>query len=126
MSIIKTIKLNPTCIAKIKEISPARKFALTSPLFYEGQVPIVAYLILEGSIVLFKNKKIKTIVKPGYLIGLNEVMNNAPSKMSAEVKADSTLCYLDKSTLMEIINLEKSELSKLFLKTTEIPQSDGA
>jgi CRP-like cAMP-binding protein len=120
MQIIKSIKLNPSTIAKIREFSPVRKFSVTSPLFYEGQVPIVAYLVIAGRISLFKNKKVKNIVKEGNLIGVNELMTNSPSKMNAEVSADSSLCFLDKSTMLEIMNFEKSELSNLFLKMTEI------
>lgn len=101
MPIQQSIKLNPEDIALIKELSPMRKFDLTSPLFYEGQVPIVAYLLVDGSIVLFKKKKIKNILKAGSLVGLNELLSNSPSKLSAQVSADSILCFLDKSTMLE-------------------------
>jgi CRP-like cAMP-binding protein len=115
-----TTKLNPAFIAKIKEISDVRKFSLACPLFYEGQIPIVAYLVLEGSIVLSKKKKVKNIIKPGHLVGLNHLMAHTPSKMDAEVAAESTLCFLDKSTAFEIINLDNSELSKLLSKIANI------
>ena len=97
-----------------------RKFSLSSTLFYEGQVPIVAYLVIDGSVALLKKKKIKNIIKAGSLIGVNELMTNSPSKMSAEVAADTTLCFLDKSTMLEIMNYEKSELSKLLSETAEM------
>lgn len=116
MSIIKTIKLSPAFIEKIKEICPVKKFSLTSPLFYEGQTPVVAYLVVEGSVVLFKKKKVKNVVKPGSLIGLKELVTNSPSRMTAEVSAESTLCFLDKSTMLEVMNLENSELPNLFIK----------
>lgn len=99
------IKLNPEEIALIKELSPLRKFDLKSPLFYEGQVPIVAYLLIDGSIVLLKKKKIKNILKAGSLIGLNELLSNSPSKLTAQVSADSVLCFLDKSTMLEFPDL---------------------
>ncbi|RPJ73835.1 MAG: cyclic nucleotide-binding domain-containing protein [Alphaproteobacteria bacterium] len=120
MSVTKTIKLDSALISKIEKFSPARKFSSGSPLFYEGQVPIVAYLVLSGSVVISKNKKIKTIVKEGNIIGLNELMSHSPSKFSAQVSPESTLCFLDKSTMLEIINLEKSELSIFFAQLTEL------
>jgi CRP-like cAMP-binding protein len=112
MSTINSIKLESDIIAEIKKLSPQKKFSIGSPLFYEGQIPIVAYLLLEGGIHLLKNKKIKKILKPGSLIGLNELMSNSPAKLSALVQAESTLCFLDKSTILEII-LEDSTLADI-------------
>lgn len=120
MSVSKTIKLDPKLVSEIKEFSPVRKFSATSPLFYEGQVPIVAYLIISGSVVLSKNKKVRSIIKEGNIIGLNELMTHSPSKLSAEVSPESTLCFLDRSTMLEIINHEKSELSHFFARLTEL------
>lgn len=61
-----------------------------------------------------KNKKIKKILKPGSLIGLSEMMTNAPSKLTAQVQAETTLCFLDKSTVKEIIHHEEdSDLTRL-------------
>lgn len=120
MSVTKTIKLDSSLINKIVEFSPARKFTSASPLFYEGQVPIVAYLVLSGSVVISKNKKIKTIVKEGNIIGLNELLKHSPSKYSAQASPESSLCFLDKSTMLEIINHGKSELSNFFTELTEL------
>ncbi len=119
MSVTKTIKLDPKLVSEIIKFSPVRKFSTLSPLFYEGQVPIVAYLIISGSVVLSKNKKVRSVVNEGHIIGLNELMSHSPSKLCAEVSPDSTLCFLDKSTMLEIINHEKSELSKFFARLTE-------
>lgn len=114
MSKINPIKLENDLISEIKKLSFQKRFTSTAPLFYEGQVPIVAYLILEGCVQLMKNKKIKKILKPGSLIGLPEMMGNAPSKLTAQVQADTTLCFLDKSTIKEIIHhAEDSDLSRL-------------
>jgi CRP-like cAMP-binding protein len=110
------IILEMTAITEIKKISTSKKFTINSPLFYEGQIPVVAYLVLNGCIQMLKNNKIKKILKPGSLIGLNELMTNSPSSLSAEVKAESTLCFLDKSTILEIIEEESSLLAVLFKK----------
>ena len=83
MNIRESIKVELSDISDIKKVSPPKKFTISSPLFYEGQVPIVAYLLIEGCIQLLKNKKIKKIIKPGSLIGLDELMTNSPAKLSA-------------------------------------------
>lgn len=110
------IILEKADITEVKKISPPKKFFINSPLFYEGQVPVVAYLLLNGCIQLLKNNKVKKVLKPGSLIGLNELMTNSPSKLGAEVKAESTLCFLDKSTILEVIEEENSALADLFKK----------
>lgn len=119
MPIKKTIKVAPAFIDKIKEISPSRKYTHNSPLFYEGQIPIVAYLVIDGSVILSKKKKTKNIIHSGHLIGLNELMNHSPSKLNAEVSAESTLCFLDKSTMQELLKMENSDLPGMLLKMTE-------
>ncbi len=114
MSKINSIKLESEHIADIKKVSQQAKFSTNSSLFYEGQIPTAAYLLLEGRIQFLKNKKIKQILKPGSLIGLNELMTNYPVEFEAIIKAESTICFLDKSTILEIIKDEESLLSMLF------------
>ena len=111
-----SIKLENSDITEIKKLSVPTKFSINAPLFYEGQIPIVAYLLLEGCIQLIKNKKIKQNLRPGSLIGLNELMTNSPAKLSAQIKAESTVCFLDKSTILEVLSDENSTLADLFKK----------
>ena len=108
------IKLDYNDIVEIKRISPPKKFSINAPLFYEGQIPVVAYLLLDGCIQLVKNKKVKKTIRPGCIIGLNELMNNSPAKLSALVQAESTICFLDKSTIQEILHNEHEMLAQIF------------
>lgn len=110
------IKLEADFIEEIKKISHQKKFSTQSPLFYEGQIPVVAYLVIDGCVQLLKNKKVKKILKPGSLIGLNELMTHSPAKLSAHAMPDSTLCFLDKSTIKEITSDEGSPLAKFFME----------
>ena len=114
MSKTEAIKLEDHSVMEIKKISSQKKYSVQSPLFYEGQIPIVAYLIIDGGIQLIKNKKIKKTLKPGSLIGLSELMTNSPSKLSALVQPESTLCFLDKSTIKEIILEDCTTLAQIF------------
>jgi CRP-like cAMP-binding protein len=103
MKWIKHIHLSETLIDKLKKTSSTIKtFSLKSHLYYEGQTPIVAYLILKGSIQLSRNKKICNTLRPGTLLGIEEVIEKKSSDVSAEVLGNSTLCFLDRSTLLEI------------------------
>lgn len=119
----KLIQLDREQIEKITKLFQSKNFESQTSLFYEGQTPVVAFLIVEGSVNLVKNKKIKSTLHEGSLIGLKELMNNKPSHVSAEVTANTSLCYLDKSTIIEIIKNQKNELSSLFKSICELKAS---
>lgn len=113
MATLKTVKIENDLINQIKILSQEKKFFVDSHLFYEGQVPIVAYLVVKGCIELFKNKKVKFSLNEGCIVGVKELLNHTPSKLSARVQADSVLCFLDKSTLKEIIDNPQSHLRNI-------------
>jgi CRP-like cAMP-binding protein len=123
MVLKKLIKLDKEQIEKIKKISQSKLFVTSSPLFYEGQTPVVAFLIIEGSVNLTKNKKVKSTLRSGSLIGLKELMSNSPSSVSAEAAPHTSLCYLDKSTIFEIINNNENVLADLFKNICELQAS---
>ena len=114
MAHLKTYKLKSDQIEQIKLFSQEKKFQVETQLFYEGQIPIVAYLVVKGCIDLLKNKKIKITLCEGSIVGVNELLNHTPSKLSARVQADSILYFLDKSTLNEIIGTRNTHLSTIF------------
>ncbi|WP_081653476.1 Crp/Fnr family transcriptional regulator [Bacteriovorax sp. DB6_IX] len=86
-------------------------YTATSNLFYEGQVPVVAYLILSGNVHLMKSKKIKSTIGPGSLIGVKELMKNEAVEFSAMIMPETEVCFLSRSDIFEIID-ENSELSE--------------
>lgn len=123
MDLKKLIKLDKEHIEKIKAVSQSRSFPTSSPLFYEGQTPVVAFLVLEGTVNLTKNRKIKSSLRSGALIGLRELMSNSPSGVSAEALPHTSVCFIDKSTIIEIIKSNESDLSLLFQNICELKAS---
>jgi len=123
MDIKKLVKLDKSFIEEIQTIAPVKMFQANSPLFYEGQTPIVAYLIVDGVVNLTKNKKIKTTLRSGSLLGVKELMSNSPSSMSAEALAHTKVCFLDKSTIKEIIHTHTDELGEFFKRICELKAS---
>lgn len=114
MVLKKLIKIDKNQIDQIKNYTQVKVFNSSVPLFYEGQTPVVAILVLEGVVNLMKNKKVKSMARSGTLIGLTELLNNSISKVSAEAQPQTSVCFLDKSTIFEIIKNPESELSRLF------------
>ncbi|WP_127715883.1 cyclic nucleotide-binding domain-containing protein [Halobacteriovorax sp. HLS] len=110
------LKISKELITKIKKISSPHCYSTQSKLFYEGQTPIVAYLLLNGYIHLTKNNKIKGILDPGTLLGFKELMNNEAVDMDAEILPNTEVCFLDRSTILEILNHKEQddELQEFF------------
>lgn len=120
MKSLKHIEISSELIKKITAYFPSKKFKSQSHLFYEGQIPISGYLILNGSIQISQKKKLKKILQAGYLIGLAELINKKPITVSAEVFPNTEVCFLDKTTLLEIFKDKESELTTLFQHLTEM------
>lgn len=116
MEWIKQIKLTDGLIAQLRRLATIKTFDSKSPLFYEGQVPIVAYLILKGNIQLSKKKKVQNILRPGQILGLTEIMHRLPCEFSAEAQNNTTVCFIDSSTIKEIANGSHSDLAFLLEK----------
>lgn len=93
-------------LEKLELICTPREFHIATDLYYEGHTPVVAYLILDGKVNLTKRKKIKTIAERGVILGIKELMSHSPCEFGAKVQPNSKICFLDKSTIFEILNCD--------------------
>jgi CRP-like cAMP-binding protein len=116
MKKIHFVNLSEKAIKCLKKIATFKRYSEDSPLHYQGQIPIVAYLIVKGNILLLKNSEIYHKLTKGYIIGYRELCLNAPSMFTAEVLGNTELCYIDKSTLLEIKNSKNTEIHLLYLE----------
>jgi CRP-like cAMP-binding protein len=114
MKRIKHIELSSDLIKKITAYFPSKIFKSQSHLFYEGQVPISGFLILDGSIQISKKKKFKKILQAGSLLGLFELMHKMPIPISAEAFPNTEVCFIDKTTLLELDNQGENEIVDAF------------
>ena len=119
MKSLKHIELSSDLVKKITTYFPSKKFKSQAHLFYEGQIPISGYLILDGSIQVSHKKKFKKMLHAGYLLGLNELLNKKPIQLSAEAFPNTEVCFLDKTTLMEIFSGPENELVTFFKSILE-------
>jgi CRP-like cAMP-binding protein len=114
MKSLKHIELSRDLVNKITTYFPSKKFKTQSHLFYEGQIPISGYLIIDGSIQVSYKKKFKKMLNAGYLLGVNELLNKKPIQLSAEAFPNTEVCFIDKTTLLEIFQGADTELLTLF------------
>ena len=114
MKSLKQIELSSNLIEKITSYFPSKKFKSQSHLFYEGQIPISGYLILDGSIQVSYKKKFKKMLNTGYFLGVSELLNKRPIYLSAEAFPNTEVCFIDRTTLMEIFQGDDIEMLTLF------------
>lgn len=110
-SIVKNI--NDDVVERLRDLGEHITYSSASHLFYEGQTPVVAYLIVSGTINLIKNKRIKKSLGPKTLIGVKELMLSEYVDFSAIVSANSEVCFLSKSDIMEILGGEDELADKV-------------
>ncbi len=86
-------------------------YTVAADLFYEGQIPVVAYLVLDGHIHFLKGRTIKETITGGNLVGAKELMSNTHAIMSAQIMPKTQVCFLSKSDIHEILE-EENELAE--------------
>lgn len=118
--------MNTTDIAKISE-AELEEFLITHPSFiyqtaseiiYEGQIPLAGYLIVQGKVELFKNKRKVLELYSGHYFGVEALMNNIPFEYTVKIHPFSRVCILDKSTIKELLEIHSKRAAiPQFLKS---------
>ncbi len=103
------IEVSGEILERIKSISENHTYSVDSDLYYEGQTPIVAYLLFKGEVSLVKKRRKNIPVKPGSIFGLRELILHEKSVYGAQIRAGSEVFFIDRSLIKEIIDLEIDE-----------------
>lgn len=73
-------------------------------LFYEQHIPNVAYLLLDGIVILGRKNKVLKSIEGSGLIGIKNLYQKIPVKFFASIKPNSTVLIIDRSTLFKVVN----------------------
>ena len=97
-------KLNDEQLEKLKKISVIKKFNAKEILFYEGDAPIYLYVLLQGTLKVYKtNHKGQQIFLhqfyPGGLVAELANFENIPYPATAEFMSDSEVLRIDYKAL---------------------------
>ncbi len=101
---VKSIKIDQSYVDTLKQLTDCHTYKISTELFTQGNTPFVAYLLVEGTIQLHRNKKIAQTIQPGTIIGLKELMEHTPSDFTANILPGGTVYHIDRSTILEIID----------------------
>lgn len=107
-------KLTDEQLEKLKKISVIKKYKAKEILFYEGDEPIYLYVLLQGTLKVYKtNHKGQQIFLhqfyPGGLVAELANFENIPYPATAEFMSDS-----------EVLRIDYKALEKDFFKNPEI------
>ncbi|WP_263831763.1 Crp/Fnr family transcriptional regulator [Sulfurospirillum oryzae] len=107
-------KLNDAQLEKLKKISVIKKYKAKEILFYEGDEPIYLYVLLQGTLKVYKtNHKGQQIFLhqfyPGGLVAELANFENIPYPATAEFMSDS-----------EVLRIDYKALEQDFFKNPEI------
>ena len=86
-----------------KQYSDEHVYNTLTQIIYKGQVPMAAYVLIEGTIILKDaQKRIIEEINPTSLIGFYEIFEQRPFKYTAEISPGSRVLILPRSTIFEI------------------------
>ncbi len=98
----------------LKHFIEERLYKRDADIIYKGHIPQCGFILKEGEITLRTSKNKYFKLTEGSLIGVKELMNCRPFKFDANIKSDSIVYILDRSTIVEILKSNNKTLSKLF------------
>ena len=84
----------------LQRIGPSYYLAETA-LFYEGQIPQAAFLLLTGEFNLMRNGKAVKSFQVGSLVGVKELIHFIPSRFNLTSSKKSKVVIIPKSFLNE-------------------------
>lgn len=107
-------RLNDEQLEKLKKISIIKKYRAGEILFYEGDAPVYLYVLLQGTLKVYKtNHKGQQIFLhqfyPGGLVAELANFENIPYPATAEFMSDS-----------EVLRIDYKALEKDFFKNPDI------
>lgn len=92
----------------IEQIWPPRALPRNCDILYEDHYPCQAIVFISGKVTLKRRKKVMTVMEAGQVFGIHALLKGQPIKYTVSVSKGTKVCFLDKTTLLELISKEKS------------------
>ncbi len=99
------------------------RFSADTQFIKQGHIPLVAYRVISGVVVVYEGDRLIGEFGGHTCWGMNEIMNDRPSRFDVWIKKDSQVCTIGKSELnktwIKILHLfECDMLEKLMEEST--------
>ncbi|MBT3981602.1 MAG: hypothetical protein HOE90_09640 [Bacteriovoracaceae bacterium] len=92
-------------VEKIKDFGELNHYSKEEMLIYKGHVPKVSFVFLDGKMELQRNYE-SLLVENFCIVGLHELVEELPFKYSLKIFPGSKCIVLNKSSLVEIKNIQ--------------------
>lgn len=116
MKIVTDIQFTKELLKEIKKLFPQKNILSSVQLFYKDQIPLSGFFLEKGKVVLKKNRNKSIEVAPYSFFGLDECLNNNPSVFEGQALPESTIYFLDKTTLLEVLHETKNSPLKSYIE----------
>lgn len=94
-------KIDELVAERIAKDLKKQTFTTATKIFYQGQKPIAALLILSGYVKIMIQKKTIARYDKNTVILLSEFMNREELPYDVEVCPSTTICWMDKDAITE-------------------------
>lgn len=78
-------------------------------IIYEGHVPRVGFVLLEGKLEIIMSKT-KKEVTPNNAVGVRELASNEPFKYTVKIYPNTKVLSLDRSTLISLAEVDEQHI----------------
>ena len=82
-------------------------------LVYDKQIPNTGIILFNGELNLTKKKNSLSVIAPGALLGVQNMIDGNPVNFKCSVKKDTSVILLPKSEIMIILRKKNSSLYKI-------------
>lgn len=96
--------LSPEAVLKLQKLIGSDHFLHSSLLFYEGQIPTMAFVLVSGELLLLKRNRIQKRLTSSVLVGAFELFHRKESRYTIKLSPDTTLIPIEQSTLTDLVN----------------------
>jgi CRP-like cAMP-binding protein len=109
MRFLPTIQIDPQDLLNIQQYFDTLLFPKAAYLYYEQQIPPGGVILLEGELVIYRNRKEVTRLAPGSFIGHQEIISGKLSNVAVQIQPGSKIIMIDKSAIQN----DRGEISKV-------------
>lgn len=106
-------KIPNNLIVDLNKFVSRREYKRDADIIYKGHIPQSGFLLIDGCIELQFSKTKMIKIDDASIIGVRELMNSEPFKFKVSIRSNSLVYILDKSTVIELLECNNTELNQL-------------
>lgn len=112
-----TTEIDPDIVELLQGHCSAIVYQRDEVIIYEGHVPRVGFILLEGKLEIIMSKRRESVeVNSG--VGLKELASNKPYKYAVKIYPNTKVLPLDRSTLSSLEEIDDENIKTFVSELT--------